>query len=146
MLTVTITNNAVSSNPVYAIQHYVIKFVSDFRQVCGFLRVLGCFNVMCGYYFIYYIVLSRVKEKKNQTRNLNCNNKEATTVNNQLKIWREQTIWGGMAMNATFNNISVISWRSVLLVLLRVHITNIQMFWGPSWSGSYSSWIYNYLC
>jgi hypothetical protein len=32
------------SNPaygkVYSIQHYVIKFVSDFRQVCGFLWVL----------------------------------------------------------------------------------------------------------
>jgi len=26
----------------------------------------------------------------------------------------------------------------------RVHITNIQMFWGPWWS--YGSWIYNYLC
>ena len=34
----------VSSNPahgeVYSILHYVIKFVSDLRQVCGFLRVL----------------------------------------------------------------------------------------------------------
>ena len=34
----------VSSNPVhgevYLIQHYVIKFVSDLRQVCGFLWVL----------------------------------------------------------------------------------------------------------
>ena len=34
----------VSSNPahgeVYSIQHYVIKFVSDLRHVCGFLRVL----------------------------------------------------------------------------------------------------------
>jgi len=34
----------VSLNPVhsdvYSIQHYVIKFVSDFRQVGGFLRVL----------------------------------------------------------------------------------------------------------
>ena len=34
----------VSSNPVhgevYLIQHYVIKFVSDLRQVGGFLRVL----------------------------------------------------------------------------------------------------------
>ena len=69
---------------------------------------------MCGYYFIYYIVLSWVK--KQQPRNLNCNNEVVTTVNNQLKIWREQPIWGGMAMNATFNNISVISWRSVLLV------------------------------
>ena len=38
-----ITINVVSSNPahgdVYSIQHYVIKFVSDMRQVGGFLRV-----------------------------------------------------------------------------------------------------------
>ena len=37
------TTNVVSSNPVhgevYSVQHYVIKFVSDFRQVGGFLRV-----------------------------------------------------------------------------------------------------------
>ena len=36
--------NIVSLNPphgeVYSIQHYVIKFVSDLRQVGGFLRVL----------------------------------------------------------------------------------------------------------
>ena len=41
--TVPITNRVVSSNPihgeVYSIQHYVIKFVSDLRQVGGFLRV-----------------------------------------------------------------------------------------------------------
>ena len=39
-----ITTKAVSSNPVYgeeySIQHYVIKFVSDVRQVGGFLWVL----------------------------------------------------------------------------------------------------------
>jgi hypothetical protein len=69
---------------------------------------------MCGYYFIYYIVLSWVK--KQQPRNLNCNNEVVTTVNNQLKMWREQKILGGMAINSTFNNISVILWRSVLLV------------------------------
>ena len=28
------------SGMVYLIQHYMIKFVSDLRQVCGFLRVL----------------------------------------------------------------------------------------------------------
>jgi hypothetical protein len=28
------------SGEVYSIQHYVIKFVSDLRQVAGFLRVL----------------------------------------------------------------------------------------------------------
>ena len=27
-------------NPTQAIQHYVIKFVSDLRQICGFLRLL----------------------------------------------------------------------------------------------------------
>jgi hypothetical protein len=41
---VPITTKVVSSNPVhgevYSIQHYWIKFVSDFRQVGGFLRVL----------------------------------------------------------------------------------------------------------
>jgi hypothetical protein len=44
MNSVPITTKVVSLNPahseVYSIQHYVIKFVSDFRQVSGFLRVL----------------------------------------------------------------------------------------------------------
>jgi hypothetical protein len=42
--TVPITTEVVSSNPihgeVYSIQHYVIKFVIDLRQVGGFLWVL----------------------------------------------------------------------------------------------------------
>jgi hypothetical protein len=41
---VPIISNIVISNPangeVYSIQHYVIKLVSDFRQVSDFLRVL----------------------------------------------------------------------------------------------------------
>ena len=41
---VPITKKVVSSNrvhgEVYSIQHYVIKFVSDLRQVGGFLQVL----------------------------------------------------------------------------------------------------------
>ena len=41
---VPITTEVVSSNPadgeMYSIQHYVIKFVSELRQVGGFLRVL----------------------------------------------------------------------------------------------------------
>jgi len=42
MQSVPITNNGASSNParsgeVYSIQHYVIQFVSDLRQVGGFL-------------------------------------------------------------------------------------------------------------
>ena len=40
----SITTKVVSSYPVdaevYSIQHYVIEFVSDLRQVGGFLRVL----------------------------------------------------------------------------------------------------------
>ena len=40
---VPITTNGVSLNPthgeVYSIQHYVIKVVSDLRQVSGFLQV-----------------------------------------------------------------------------------------------------------
>jgi hypothetical protein len=41
---VPITTKVVSSNPapgeVYSIQHYVIKFASDLRQVSGFLWAL----------------------------------------------------------------------------------------------------------
>jgi hypothetical protein len=44
MQSVPITTNVFSSNPthgeMYSIQPYVIKFVSDLRQVGGFLRVL----------------------------------------------------------------------------------------------------------
>jgi hypothetical protein len=40
----TTTKVVLSSNPahgeMYSIHHYVIKFVSDLRQVGGFLRVL----------------------------------------------------------------------------------------------------------
>jgi hypothetical protein len=43
MQSAPITINGVGSNPVhcevYWIQHYVMKFVSDLRQVGGFLRV-----------------------------------------------------------------------------------------------------------
>ena len=38
---VPITTKVVSSNPVYAIQHYVVKFVSDLRQVGGFVLILS---------------------------------------------------------------------------------------------------------
>jgi hypothetical protein len=42
------TTNVVSSNPihdkVYSIQHHVIKFVSDLRQVGGFLWVFQFFH------------------------------------------------------------------------------------------------------
>ena len=44
MHSVPIATKVVSLNPaqgeVYSMQHYVIKFVSDLRQVCGILRTL----------------------------------------------------------------------------------------------------------
>ena len=44
MQSVAITTKVVSLNPahakVYWIQHYVIKFIIDLWQVCGFLKVL----------------------------------------------------------------------------------------------------------
>jgi len=44
MQVVPTPTKVVSSNPahgeVYSIQHYVIKFVSDLRQVGGLLRIL----------------------------------------------------------------------------------------------------------
>jgi hypothetical protein len=44
MVVVFTTTKVVSSNPangeVHSIQHYVIKLVSDLRQVGGFLQVL----------------------------------------------------------------------------------------------------------
>jgi hypothetical protein len=40
MQSVSINTNVVSSNLTQAIQHYVIKFVSDLLQVGGFLQLL----------------------------------------------------------------------------------------------------------
>jgi hypothetical protein len=61
-------------------------------------------------------------------------------------------------LNVTFNNISVISRRSALLVDYAEKTTDLQKVMGknhimlylatkwPSWSWSYGSLIYNYLC
>jgi hypothetical protein len=64
MQLVPITAKVVCSNPahgkVYSMQHYVMKFVSDLRQVRGFLRVLGFpppFKLTCN---ITEILLSGV--------------------------------------------------------------------------------------
>ena len=76
-----ITTKVVSLNTVHgevcSIQHYVIKFVSDLRQVDGFLR--------------------------SPPRML--------TINTIFRL-----VGWFMVFNATFNNISDISWRSDLLV------------------------------
>jgi hypothetical protein len=65
------------SGELYSKQHYVIKCVSDLRQVGGYLRVLW---IQVGWLMVF---------------------------------------------NTTFNNISVISWQSVLLEEeSRVHVDN----------------------
>jgi hypothetical protein len=50
MQSVPITTNIVSSNPthgeVYSMQHYVIKFVSDLRQVGGLLCKIGFYKYL----------------------------------------------------------------------------------------------------
>jgi hypothetical protein len=38
MQSVSITTDVVGANPAQDLQHYVIKLVSDLRQVGGFLR------------------------------------------------------------------------------------------------------------
>jgi hypothetical protein len=52
-----ITTNVVSSN-MYSIQHYVMKFVSNLRQVGGFLRVLR-FPPPFGNIYIYNRFMTR---------------------------------------------------------------------------------------
>jgi hypothetical protein len=36
-ITIKVGSSNLSHGEVYSIQHYVIKFVSDLRQMCGFL-------------------------------------------------------------------------------------------------------------
>jgi hypothetical protein len=93
-----ITTKVVSSNPthgkVYLIQHYVIKFVSDLWQVSGFLRVLR---------FPPPIKLTAEQIGEGIVT--------IFTSRILINFFRFRF----MVLNATFNNISVISWRSVLM-------------------------------
>ena len=56
-ISANITTKVVCSNPadgdVYSIQHCVIKFVIDFRQVGVFFRVL--FQCCCGFVVVHYL-------------------------------------------------------------------------------------------
>ena len=62
--------------------------------------------------------------------------------------------YGVLTLNWRFNIISAILWQSVYLldfcgvtIIARSSPANVIFSeWGPSWSWSYSSWIYNYLC
>jgi hypothetical protein len=53
--------NPIHHGEVYSIKHYVIKFVSDLRQVCGFLWVLQfptqrCFMLCTTYTNVWFII------------------------------------------------------------------------------------------
>ena len=41
-ITITVVSSSPAHDEVYSILHYVIKFVSDLRQVGCFLRILRC--------------------------------------------------------------------------------------------------------
>jgi hypothetical protein len=78
-----ITTNVVSSYPahgkVYLIQHYVIKFVCDLRQVDGFLQVLGSSTNKTDHHDITEILLkvalsTMTKPKANNGLHLNLHN------------------------------------------------------------------------
>jgi hypothetical protein len=62
MQSVPITTDVVSSSldqgEVYKLQHYVIKFVSDLRQVGGFLRVL---RTDCIFNTTYMVLMKNVR-------------------------------------------------------------------------------------
>ena len=61
MQSAPITTNVVNSNPadgeVYSIQHYVIKFVSDVRQIGGFLQFPSPINNKADHHDITEILL-----------------------------------------------------------------------------------------
>jgi hypothetical protein len=122
-------NQCLSLLKVCSIQHYVIKFVSDLWQVCGFLRVLRFpppikltatwwrlfqKRVMHAKFDIYVFIINECFVYGE------CH----TTCINIVRRSRSLSLQGpptqstrarAMVFNATFNNISVTSW-SVLLV------------------------------
>jgi len=72
---VPITTKVVNSNPIhgemYSIQYNVIKFVSNLRQVSGFLRVLRFtppIKLTATIYRVTEILLKVVSNTKNQTK------------------------------------------------------------------------------
>ena len=91
------------------IQHYVIKFVSDLRQVGGFLWVLQLRiplltsvirHQYCTWHFYYLYFQRHISWFFFVSNDLRCD-----------VIVRFVDKVGFMVFSATFNNISVISWR-----------------------------------
>jgi hypothetical protein len=90
-----ITTKIVSSNPAQArctrLQHYALKFVSDFRQVCGFLGVLRfSFTSNTDCHHITEILLKVVLNTINQT--VTCRNLKLLMLTNIFTINHGRTV------------------------------------------------------
>jgi hypothetical protein len=105
---VPITTDVVSSNPihgeVYLIQHYVIKFVSDLRQVVftwiihdyeGFLMNWLVYGVKCHFqqYFSYIVAVSFIGggNRRTQRKPLTCLEKDMQYID-RGKTWNN-ALW-----------------------------------------------------
>ena len=109
-----LTTKVVTSNPahgyMYWIQHYVIKFVSNLRQVGGFFHVLffnktDCYDIT---EILFIVTLNTI------TLTLYITHRNV--IIRLLRLEKKGLGLGVMMFNAIINTISVISWRSVLLV------------------------------
>jgi hypothetical protein len=106
MQSVPITTKVVSFIPahgeVYSIQHYVIKLVSDLWQVSGFLWVIRFpppIKLTAMFEGVMHKVLLYIYTQ-------GPNIKAVLVFREWVRV---------MLFNATFNNISAISWQSCLL-------------------------------
>jgi hypothetical protein len=110
----------VSSNhahgEMYSIQLYVIKFVSDLRQVGGFLRDHGIYKYDSVFfavgYKMFFMNIWSVFPRELQYQNVayfQCSHFGHSQHKSRVR-------YRVMLLNTTFNNILVISWRSVFLV------------------------------
>jgi hypothetical protein len=112
----------VMSNPasgeVHSMQNYVIKFESDKQK-----QEKGRKSVFVDWYY-HHMVFKSLKIPKGLFR---------TSKLKRICYSNGDNIVVFLAFNATFNNISVISFCLCFILFL-----------GPSWS--YGSWINNYLC
>ena len=90
MQAVPITTDLVSSNldqgEVYKLQHYVIKLVSDLRQVGGFLRILRLSSTnKTDHHDITEVLLkvafNTIKQKQKQTKTPHTSSSRRWTLN-----------------------------------------------------------------
>jgi hypothetical protein len=101
------------------VQHYVIKFVSDLRQVVAFLwgvRLTSRIKLTATMTEILLkVALNAIKQTTTISMNRGFNCFRLLTLLNPVV----NSFWVGfmvMVLNTTFNNFSAISWWSVLLL------------------------------